>query len=345
MTEKQEYVKINFFDYFRDCFVSVSPDFRKQILETARCKIGSWRLLSKELGAASRHVVANWKNHEAYNKRRMRFKNLVKCCCLSEIPEKELVKNIDVATMRYPAGDISISSWQLALDESFADWMGMLEGDGSVTDREVKFTNTYFDLVFHFSKFLEKAFHIERKRIMMVINYYTDDSYEKAKQIEADISKKGYKTRIYRTYNHKGNKIILTARVNFRVLSQFLISLKKDLHNLLKASPNSVKAAYVAGFSSAEGCASESKSGVRIITISQNSVPKLEFIKSLLKDNGVNNIHGPRFSGTAYALGITTQRNLEKFSQAIGFGKHEEKNRKLKEMISHYKFSVYRKGS
>lgn len=338
MNKEQSYVKIDFFDYNRNCYVSVNSDFRKQILEEARRKIGSWRLLSKELGAASKHVTSNWKIAKTYNKRKMRFQNLAKCCSIAGIPETELIRNINAATKRYPTGDISIKNWQLFFDEKFAEWLGMLKGDGSVGDRHVQFSNTYFDLVFHFSEFLENIFSVNRNRIKMSLTFFNNNSKQEAEKIIRNLKRLGYaKAKLYRGYVHKGKKIVLTCKINFKVLSDFITNVIKVLPRLLANSENSVKAAYVRGFAASEGCVSHVKGGARFVTITQKNRKDIEFIKNLLHQIGIERIEGPRWTGTVYRIATSNREDLERFQKYIGFGAHEQKNQKLKFMIDTYK--------
>jgi len=339
-----KYLEIDFLKYAHPrTYVLIKPKFRKELFESAMKTVGTKRKLAELIGS-NKGTVNNWKNNKNYNKRKLPLFPLIKCCKILNLNSDELCRNIKSATLRYPAGDIRIKKWKVKFNEEFAEWFGMLDGDGSVSDREVSFSNTYFNLTLYFAKFVQNKFKINRNRITMEVRYYTDDSITKAKELANQLKQKGYcRVKIYRAYNHKGKKINLNFRVSFKVLSQFLLNIKNDLAIILKKSPNPIKAAYLRGYSAAEGCASESKSNVRIITIAQNDAKELNFIRSLLEDVGIENIDGPRYSGTAFRLGITTQKELENFQRVVGFGHQEEKNEKLKNMISHYKFTKYRK--
>jgi hypothetical protein len=139
-----KYQQLPFFDYLEDCCVSLDCDFRKYLLEEARKKAGSWRALAKLVGAPERHVVSNWKTCKVYEKRRLHLGKLLTCCSLVGIKKETLVKHINAATMRYPSGDLTIKGWNIVLDEGFAEWLGMLNGDGSVGDRHLFFHQYLF---------------------------------------------------------------------------------------------------------------------------------------------------------------------------------------------------------
>lgn len=333
------YLEIDFLKYAHPgTYVLIKPKFRKDLFENAMKVAGTKRNLAEIIGS-NKGTVNNWKNNRNYNRRKLPLLPLIKCCQLLNLDTEELRRNIKFATLRYPAGDIKIRNWKMNFDEEFAEWFGMLDGDGSTGDRDLSFSNTYFKLTLHFAKFIQDNFIIKKDRITMTVTYYTKNSIENAERIVRHLKQIGYKkSRIYRAYNHKGKKINLKAQVCFKVLSQFIINTKVDLNSILEKSPKMIKAAYLRGYSAAEGCASRVKGGSRYITISQNDKKELEFIKSLLKSIGIEKIDGPRWNGTtAFRIATSNRADLERFQQKIGFGAHSMKNEKLKQMINSYK--------
>jgi intein/homing endonuclease len=333
-----KYVNIDFLKYMHPrTYVLINPKFRKELFENAMKVTGTKEKLAKLIGS-NKGTVNNWKNNKNYNRRKLPLLPLIKCCQILNLSTTELSRNIKYATLRYPAGDIKIKNWKIGFDEEFAEWFGMLNGDGSISDRDLSFSNTYFNLTLHFTRFLQKKFNINKDRITMTITYYTDNSLKEAKKISNQLKQKGYsKVKIYMAYHHKGKKINLKAQVCFKVLSQFLLNIKNDLINILNKSPINVKAAYLRGYSAAEGCASHVKSGSRYVTITQNNKKELDFIKSLLKDIGIERIDGPRWTGTAFRIATSNGADIERFQQKIGFGAHIIKNEKLKQMLNSYK--------
>lgn len=319
-------------------YVTIDPDFRTKLFNKAVKKAGSRAKLAKILNT-NKWTFDCWK----YGKKRPPLGIVVECANFVEIPSSKLLVHITDIRSLFNSGRISVNNWKLLLNEEFAEWLGMLQGDGSLTSDEVKISNTYIDIPIYFADLLTKTFGIEKSRIKIVISFFTDDSITEANKIKNIFRKRKFTNiELYKAYQHKGNKIVITTRVYSKILQRFLIGLMKDLVTILKMSPNSVKAAYVRGFAAAEGCISEGKSGVRIITITQNDAKELEFVKSLLNNIGITNIGGPRSTGTAFRIGITTQIELEKFQKLVGFGKHKLKNEALTKIIKHYKFRVYR---
>lgn len=334
----KKYITIDFLKYAHpSSYVLLYPPFRKKIMKYAINKMGTSRKLANFIDS-DRGTVLNWKNNINYNRRKMPLKMILKICKIAGISDNKLRKNIITATMRYPAGDIIIKDWKLNFDEKFAEWFGLLNGDGSLNDRDLHFSNTFIPLSFYFADFLEKTFGISKKRLTMVLMYYTNDSIKDVKLLSENIRKKGYNNiRIYRAYDHKGKKINLRVTVSFKVLTQFLLNVNKEMHTILNTSSESVKAAYVSGYSAAEGCASQSKSGSKYITITQKDYKELEFVKKLLKDIGIKKIDGPRWGGTAFRIATSNREDLKRFQEKIGFGAHDIRNNKLRQMLNSYK--------
>jgi len=338
-----KYLEIDFLEYAHSgTYVLINSIFRRKLFKNAIKVVGTKRKLAELIGS-KKGTVNNWMNNKNYNKRKIPLSSLVKCCQILNLDINELRKNIITATLRYPAGDIKIRKWKIKFNEEFAEWLGMLDGDGSVSDRDVSFSNTYFGLTFHFAKFLQNNFGIDKNRMKIVITYYKPDSIEETNKIADQLKCMGLKrVKVYMVHKHKGKKINLKVQVCFKVLSQFLLNIRNDMKDILKASPPNIKSAYLRVYSASEGCASESKANVRVITITQKDDKELSYIRSLLEDVGIGNVDGPRFTGTGFQLGITTQKELN-FQKTVGFGCHEDKNEKLKNMISHYKLNKYRK--
>jgi intein-encoded DNA endonuclease-like protein len=105
----------------------------------------------------------------------------------------------------------------------------------------------------------------------------------------------------------------------------------RDLKEILKKSDSKVKAAYIRGFSAAEGCVSRRK-----IWLVNKDKEELEFIKKLLLDLKITSI-GPKFKkGGVFHLYISGKDNLLKFSKFVTFGKHQIRNERLYKTLSSF---------
>lgn len=335
----KKYIEIDFLEYASEgTYVSVNPFFRKDVISKAVSVVGTKRKLAYVINV-NKGTLNNWKNNARYNKRKLPLYKLIKICRIAGISIEELRANIKYATIRYPSGDICIEKWKIFFDENFAEWLALINGDGSISDRDLSFSNTYIPLTFYFAKFLEETFDISRNRISMTVTYYTDDSIDEALRLLDHVKLNGYEnSKIYRAYNHKGKKINLKARVGFKVLTQLLMNINKNLNEMLMGSFDTVKAAYLKGYAASEGCISISNSSSRVITITQNDKEELEFIKSLLQDIGIEKIDGPRWSDTAFRIATSNRKDIKKFQEMIGFGAHTLKNNKLEKILNSYKY-------
>ena len=340
MSNKENYLEIDLLKCIPpNSYITINKEFKSKIFQTAFHKFGTRKNVSKMLDV-SINTFDRWLYHK--KKGRMPYDHLMKLLQLAGISVEELRNNLINIGVR--SNVIFVKNWKLFLNEEFFEWLGMVRGDGHMSDRSVTFWNTYSKLCLFFVDVLRAYFGINKKQFYIQILIPLKMKIEDAEILTGELRKLGFlNIKLYKSDNtRKAKKIVVSFSTHNKILLYLLNQINREIKTYLYNSPREAKAAYIRGFCSAEGCISESKSGVRIITITQNNIEELEFIKSILTDLGIKNLDGPRSTGTAFRIGITTQRELEKFQKLIGFGKHDIKNNHLKEVLKHYKFNVYR---
>lgn len=177
---------------------------------------------------------------------------------------------------------------------------------------------------------------------MMIINLPSENILQDAKRIIESLKEHGY-TKFYPykiMKNKRSKKFIVVTRSTSKVLAQILRIIAKDLQGIIKKSPDSVKAAYVRGFASAEGGVHRC-GAIRMITISQKDKKELEFVKSILDELGIT-ISGIRPATRAFQIFISNQVGIRQFYKLIGFGTYSIKSRKLAQTVKDYEKLKYK---
>jgi len=329
---KERYVKINLMKYIPlDSYVTLNPKFRFKLYDKAIKKVGSGSELAKLINTNATSVF-DWK----FGKFRPPLGKVIKCIKLLGWSENELSKNIVDITSYMRAGMISINQWKLTLDEKLAEWFGLLKGDGSISQEYIEFANSEIEMTLFFAEVLNKYFNISKDRITMIINVPFNKTLQDAKEIIESLRKRGY-TKFYLNKivkNKRSKKFVIVARSTSKVLAQILRMVTKNLQEIIKNSPASVKAAYVRGFASAEG-GIHRYGAIRMITISQKDRKELEFVNSLLDDLGVT-VSGIRPSTRSFQIFISNQVGIRQFYKLIGFGTYSIKSKKLAQIIEDY---------
>lgn len=329
---ESKYYEINLLNYLpSDTHVFLNPEFRNKIFNTCIKISGTQKNLANVL-EVSRSTIYDWK----VGKTAPSLNAIYKCAKLAKISKEEIISNILSVTSRFSAGSISVNGWKLALNEEFTEWFGLLCGDGSFI-KDVTSSNICIDVVYFFSQVLENRFGIPRNLINFSILVPMDKKFSDADGLIKKIKEDGYiKIFIYKLNRRRSKKFLITSYVCSSILSILLKNLANDLFELIKTSSNNVKCAYVRGFAAAEGCAHRSRN-IRIVNIYQKDPKLLEYIKNLLMDIGITNVRGPIQGQKVNRITVSRKDSLERFYKLIGFGRHQERNEKLRKMIESYK--------
>lgn len=331
---------INVFDYVPNARVFLKGDFKNRLIEIAmkNATMGKTRFrkgrrqLAKLTGFTETNIY-NWKN----NKKRPRYSDTLKLLKIARIDKAELLNNISEITASQVAGKIRIDDWKLQLNEKFAEWLGLLRGDGTVTIDYVSLANNNLDLIFFFTDFLKEIFAVANGQIEFTVRVppeYDNKFHEKLKATIDKIKKQRYERITVSSDNKnkfKRNEPNVKVRFSGKVLASLISGINKELCDMIDQSSNSVKVSYIRGFAAAEGGSSYSR-GQRNVTISQRDKIELKFIEKLLSEIGIR-----KMKIVNDQLVITTRREIEKYRDVIGFGHHEEKNAKLDRIIADYK--------
>lgn len=193
-----------------------------------------------------------------------------------------------------------------------------------------------------FAEILNKHFNISKEHITIIINVPFGNTIQDAERIIKLLKEHGY-TKFYPykiMKNTRSKKFIIVARSTSKVLAQILRIIVKNLQDIIKKSPDSVKAAYVRGFASAEGGIHRC-GAIRMITISQKDREELEFVKSILDDLRIA-ISGIRPATRAFQIFISNQVGIRQFHKLIGFGAYSIKSRKLAQIVKDYEKLKYK---
>ncbi len=332
-------IKIDLMKYLSSSSrITLNPKFRFYLFNEAIKIAGNRTKLSKIIGVNKTSI---WEWKVGRGSRKPTLDAVLKCTEIVGVGE--LKKYIIGATSRLTGGTIYVKHWKLNLDANFAEWLGLLEGDGSVTEKYVSCGNTFFELVFYFISYLERQFNIKKRQFDITIWRPIGNSWKESRFLEKIIKQRGFeRVKIReRSLGKKAKQILIEARVNSKILASILRNLSSNLADLLRKSPNSIKASYISGFASAEGSIVKDKNSRRL-TISQKYPNKLLFIKELLNTLGFKSITEPEPTTGAYRIAISNRRDLEKYINEIGFGHHEMRNQKMREILSSYSLKEYK---
>lgn len=290
--------------------------------------------LAKKFGG-DRRSYYSW----SMGKRTPSFDLILKLCYLLKINKKILFSNISSITQFYRVGSFKVRSQYLIFDSEFAEWFGLTKGDGCISKKYVECGNTKLPLVLQFAKFLENRFGIKKTQIEFTLRLPIGKAQKDFEKIISFIKQKGY-TRIVITKKDekiKRRELLYITRFNSKLLATIMSKIQKDLYFLLENSPNKVKAAFIRGY-----CAAEGSVGDRRVTIAQKDTKELKSIRRLLASLGFKHVSEPEKCGECSRLSIYTKKELEKFYNEISFGKHEIRNKKLKNLISSYIYDEYK---
>jgi len=328
---RNKYEEIDLAEYIPlKSYVILNPEFRVGLFRELIVKFGSASALADLIGV-NKSSIYDWFKGRV----KIPLSNLVKCAKLVGMSKSELFKFIYSATARYASGTIFVKDWKLILNEELSEWFGLLRGDGCISKKYVGFTNMSLALSLFFMKILENVFGVSKSNIEITIDIPSRKSTNDSLSVIKLLYTKGY-NRVIKRKRGKGKKILLSPRVNSKVLAQLLKNLVKILQQLIENSSQKVKVAYVRGFAAAEGSACQTNS-VRVVSLTNKDLNELRFIKKLLYDVGIIYTTFERDKKGIYKLKITTQPQLRLFYEKIGFGKYKEKNEKLANILRGYK--------
>jgi len=258
------------------------------------------------------------------------------------IPKEDIINAIKGLKSKYNRGLISLSSIKFPLNPEFAEWLGLIDGDGCINKKYVEYGSICFDLSFFIIHGLQKWFGINKNQICMEIRVPVNSDIKEAEHLERKIKSYGF-SRITVRKIPNGINLLLISRASIKILATILNSLFEELNFLLKNSPNEIKAAYLKGFFAAEGSISIYRKS-RTLEVSQKYYNKVLFIKELLSDLGIK-VKGPRPTKYGFKIYLNRRMGIERFSRKIGFGHHKMKNKKLQEICKSYSLSEFRNRS
>ena len=327
----KNYLEIPLINYIPlNSYVSLTSRFRKKLFRILVKKFTIANLA--KLVGAHRSSIYDWKKGRV----RVPLSKIMRCIELAGITKDRLFNSITSLTALYNAGAIRIKGWKLLLNEELVEWLGLLKGDGYVSRKYVGCTNSSLPVSLFFMRILEKVFGIPKANIEITIEIPPNQRNKDITPLVKLLNTKGYK-RIIKRKRNKGKKVLLSSRVNSKVLAQLLRNILKDLHQFINSSPLDVKIAYVRGFGAAEGSPYEVGS-VRAISFSNKDLDELLFIKNILHEIGIIRIDNPEQDNKGiYKLKITTQPQLRLFHEIVGFGRNKRRNKKLASILKGYK--------
>jgi hypothetical protein len=331
-------IKIDVIDFVPlKTHVDLNPDFRVKLFNAAIASVGTKRKLARII-STNETSIYEWE----IGKKKPPLDKVLKCGEIAQIDRDTILKKYSQHNiLGRRAGTISIKNWKLFLDEKLSEWLGLLKGDGTITKYYISLSNNCIDIIFFFTKILEEVFGVSKKRVEILIRIPSNKKQEK--ETIKLLLNKGFekvKSVVDTSCRFKRQEPNILVRVNNVVLVQLVSNLMLSLHKLLRKSPTKVKIGFIKGFVAAEGSPWESR-GYRGISISQKGTKELWFIKSLLKEVGINHVSRPiRLKRNYYHILITTRKELEKLKNLIGFGFHSEKNKRLEEIVNNYQKNI-----
>lgn len=327
---KNNLIKINVIEYIPTrCYVALNPEFRIKLFTEAINRL-SRKSLSQILNVHET-IIYDWK----IGKTKPPLDKVFRCAELLNINKNEIRENILILTSGYK-GFVSLNDWKLILDEKFAEWLGLLVGDGCVIEKYIECDNSCIDVIFFFADYLKKVFKISKNQMKISILVPSNKRKGDGEAFQMIFKKKGFTNiLIYTPQNSKLRKFAMRLRVSNKTLAGILFNLLPELYGLISESPINVKTAYIRGFAAAEGGSSLSGSA-RKIFICQKDPKELDFVKTLLQNIGIDHVSNPKKGERAYSIFISTRKEIEKFKTLIGFGSNKIKNEKLSNVIDSY---------
>jgi len=339
---------LDVFDYVpKKTRLFLKPKFKKMLLEKSMEKAGKKyirtktgrRALSKVLGIHENKIY-DWINHGI----RIKYENIMKMSKYLWISKKKVLENTEYITAYQVVGKISIKNWWVILDDQFTEWLGLVQGDGSIAKHSVRFSNNDLDLLLFFANFVQKTFYYPKERMEVVIRKPDKISDRDVRNFLSVLKKNGFRNIKFENERKKlfiRRKINVSIRVNSTILREFITSVFSEISSLLSGSPNKVKAGYIRGFAAAEGSIVHCR-GQRTVAFYQKDISDLKFIEKLLRSMGFTNLQYHKAS--VNQLTVTTRREIEKYEKLVGFGYCKRKNKKLREVIEGYADILYLKS-
>jgi len=237
----------------------------------------------------------------------------------------------DDITAYLDTGAISPKDCKLTLDEDLAELLGIIKGDGCITPNGIWCFNTEIEIPLFFASLCERVFNINKNKIRISIR--TPD-YSPKEKISNALIERDYKNIRFEKiskFTYSCKKTLYCFYIGSTILSKIVKGIMIDFKGLLKTLPTEVKAAYICGFASAEGCISNRK-----IWLTNKDKNELEFIKKLLCDLGISSFGPVLKRNGIFNLYIGGKNNLIKFSRFITFGKNRCRNEKLAKVLNSY---------
>jgi len=303
--------------------VSLDPDFRSQLFESAVAVKGSVASIARHIGVHP-CSVRRWRNGISFPK--LTF--LKKVADVAGVSEEEVYKNIVSVTAKRKSNAIPFVR-ELVVDEEFTEWFGLWKGDGCIRKAlyDVAFSNEDPELHRFFMRMLQERFGFSKH--LFYVSLRVPDSVQVdvqrlrvswSKELELPLNR-------VKNYTKPSLGIVADLFASSAALAWLLKALEGPLEKTIEKSSAEIKRAYLRGYYAAEGSVDTRNHG---IMISGKNFEELLFISRLL--NSIKIQHRFHFYDTFGQIRVVSWQ-IREFQKLVGFGVNKKRQRALEKLV------------
>lgn len=310
--------------------INLRAGFCAELFTKATKSMGSVAALAMDLGVHPRSIK-RWRNRVSWPT--LAF--LWKVADIARVPKRELYENTISITAKRKSNAIPLTR-ELTVDEKFAEWFGLLKGDGSIRKAlyNVAFSNENPELHRFFMRIAIERFKVPQN--LFYLSLRVPDSIRLNKnELNSQWSRKlGLSTRKIKVYTKPSLGIVADLFISSAALAWMIIAAEKEIKKIIDRSSPKVKGAYLRGILAAEGTVYPPK---HVVRITMKNEKEITFVYKILRELGIicsKRFYRERGQWTIFIFG---KANLERLLKNGGFGLNLKRNVLLKKLLGSYK--------
>ena len=295
--------------------------------------MGSWAALSRYLHVHY-NTVDQWKRGIASPK----LATLYKVVDIAGIPKNDLYENVIYITPWRKLNAVPFIQW-LELDEELAEWFGLLNGDGCIPSKlcKIGFSNKDPKLLRFFMRVLRNRFRIPEHLFIIALRVpiLLKADLKAVETLKLEWSKKlSFPKDRIKVYSKYTSGVAADLIVRAGALARILARLKGKTKEIVGNGPPKLKRAYLRGCYAAEGSVIMRN---RYVTFANKKMDEITFVSQLLTSLKIEYSLYPS-GGGCWQIRVSNRQNLIKFHEEVGFGVNERRQKRLKKILSSYKY-------
>lgn len=277
------------------------------------------------------YTISRWRKGETLPK----LFYLNKLREIANVSKDIFFENVDCMTAKRRANAIPFSK-KLTVDEKISEWLGLLEGDGSIRKDlyDVAFSNQGANLHRFFIRVLKDKFQFPKDLLYVSLRVPRSYSGDANSLKERWSRKLELESKQVKVYSKQSLGVVADVFASSAALAWLVDEIKEKLKKMILTGSSELKQAYLRGILAAEGSVNRSGSSVHIQMADDKEV---SFIYGIIQELGLDysKLHYYQERGIQDII-IWRKVDLEKLHRMGGFGLHKEKNILLEKILNSY---------